>query len=508
MEVDSVEESEKHEQKSDPPRLHRRIVLFPCPLQGHINPMLQLATLLYSKGFSITIVHTHFNSPNPSNYPLFSFESIFDGNASSSDVSEDVIALISNINIHSVTPLKECLVRLLSKSENHDEPVVCMVSDAIMHFTKGVAESVGLPRIVLRTSSAISYVTFGYVMALQKQGLFPIQESRLEDRLPDFPLLKFKDLPTVNTRDSTVLYELLFNMLQNTKASLGLVWNSFEALEKSALATIANDYGIPLFPVGPFHKIVKASSSSLITQDSSCISWLNTQSPNSVIYVSFGSIVGMDRTGFVEIAWGLANSGHPFLWVVRPDSVPDCYDLLQLLPDGFLEIVKGRSCIVQWAPQQDVLAHPAVGGFWTHNGWNSTLESICEGVPMLCTPSFGDQKVNARFVNEVCSVTKFSKKLRIFFGEIKAFFMECGARSKSMVGIYKIMQVWRVGLHLENWLERRDIESSINRLMEGEERKEMIARVKDLKEETELCLRKGGSSYESLQSLTDLILSF
>ncbi|KAF6150887.1 hypothetical protein GIB67_020970 [Kingdonia uniflora] len=398
------------EQKSDPspPRLHRRIVLFPCPLQGHINPMLQLATLLYSKGFSITIVHTHFNSPNPSNHPLFSFESIFDGNASSSDVSEDVIALISNINYNSVTPLKECLVRLLSKFE----PIVCMVSDAIMHFTKGVAENVGLPRIVLRTSSAISYVAFGYVTALQKQGLFPIQESRLEDRLPDLPPLKFKDLPTINTRDSTVL---------------------------------------------------------------------------------FGSIVGMDRTGFVEIAWGLANSGHPFLWVVRPDSVSDCYNLLQFLPDGFLEIVKGRSCIVQWAPQQDVLAHPAVGGFWTHNGWNSTLESICEGVPMLCSPSFGDQRVNARFVSEAKGGT-IGRSAKFFLPPQEVYLL--------------LNMVWRVGLHLENRLERGDIESSINRLMEGEEREEMIARVKDLKEETELCLRKGGSSYESLQSLIDLIFSF
>ena len=97
---------------------------------------------------------------------------------------------------------------------------------------------------------------------------------------------------------------------------------------------------------------------------------------------------------------GLANSNQPFLWVVRPGLVRG-YEWLEPLPDGFLEMVCGRGHLVKWAPQQEVLAHPAIGGFWTHNGWNSTLEAVSEGVPMICLPYFGDQRVNARYVSQV-----------------------------------------------------------------------------------------------------------
>ncbi|KAF6176019.1 hypothetical protein GIB67_032642 [Kingdonia uniflora] len=461
-----MEETDEQTEVQDP-RLRRRLVLIPCPLQGHMTPMLQLATLLYSKGFSITIAHTHIIFPNQSNYPHFSFQSIISGGKPPSDVK----TFIFYINNNCADPLKECLLSLLSKSDKQDyEPVVCIISDAMMYFAKDVADSLKLPRMVLRTSSAISYDAFTYVLQLNQQGCFPIQESRLEERFPDIPPLKFKDLPTMKTSDGSSLYEFLLKMLLTTKASSGLIWNTFQDLEKLALTSITNDVHIPLFAIGPLHKTVTtiSSTTSLLPQDSTCISWLDKQSPNSVIYVSYGSIVGMDQTEFVEIAWGLANCGHPFLWVIRPNSVANCSQWEKLLPDGFHEIVRGKCCIVQWAPQQDVLAHHAVGGFWTHSGWNSTLESICEGVPMLCRPCFGDQAVNARFVSEE----------------------------------------WRVGLNLENGLEREEIVRFIRKLMEGKEREEMMVRVKDLKEKAKNCINQGGSSLESLQSLINYILSF
>ena len=65
------------------------------------------------------------------------------------------------------------------------------------------------------------------------------------------------------------------------------------------------------------------------------------------------------------------------------------------LPDGFEAATRGRGMVVAWAPQEEVLRHGVVGGFWTHNGWNSTTASMCEGVPMLCRPCFGDQMAAA-----------------------------------------------------------------------------------------------------------------
>lgn len=156
------------------PRKGRRVLLFPLALQGHINPMLQLSQILHSHGFSITIIHTDFNSPNPSNYPHFTFRSIPDGiNPSETDM-EDVIALLSLLNSNCQEPLEKCLEQmLLSDAEN--EPIVCFISDAIFHFTQGVAERKKIPRFVLRTGGACSLQVFAAFPFLRQKGYLPIQ---------------------------------------------------------------------------------------------------------------------------------------------------------------------------------------------------------------------------------------------------------------------------------------------------------------------------------------------
>ncbi|OVA10361.1 UDP-glucuronosyl/UDP-glucosyltransferase [Macleaya cordata] len=476
----------------------RRLVLFPSPLQGHLNPMLQLATLLHTKGgFSITVVHTRFNSPSPSNYPQFNFEPISDGIISSSsgadqesNITSDFIALITAINVNCVDPFRDCLLRLLSDDHDH---IACIIADATMHFTQAVAESLQLPRIILRTSSITSFVAFAAFPLLLQKGYLPMQDSELEKPVRELPPLKVKDLPVVNTKKPKNLYELVAQMIEKARSSSGIIWNSFEQLEQPALDIIRRDFHhIPIFPIGPFHKWSPAAysskRSSLLPEDHSCISWLDRQAPRSVVYVSFGSLADMNETELVEMAWGLVNSDQPFLWVVRPGLVnraSSCSSgggvVAGLLPDGFEEMVtkSGRGCLVKWAPQQQVLAHPAVGGFWTHSGWNSTLESVCEGVPMLCRPFFGDQMVNARFVSEV----------------------------------------WKVGFQFENCrhLERGEVERAIRRLMavhhaqlddDDEEMRIVRVRVRELKEKADLCVKEGGSSIQSIECLFNLILSF
>lgn len=279
--------------------------------------------------------------------------------------------------------------------------------------------------------------------------------------------LKVKDIPVIKTSKPEALYEIVSGMVEQAKNSSGIIWNSFEELEKDSLTTLTKDVPVPMFLIGPFHKFCPTSSSSLLTQDRSCISWLDTQVPNSVLYVSFGSIAAIDEVEFQEIAWGLANSKQPFLWVVRPGLVLGS-EWLESLPDGFLEMIGERGRILKWAPQQEVLAHAAIGGYWTHNGWNSTLESLCEGVPLICLPSFGDQRVNARFVSDV----------------------------------------WRVGILLEKKLERGNVESAIRRLMVEAEGKELRMRALNLKGKAEFCVREKGSSCRNLENLINYILLF
>lgn len=310
-------------------------------------------------------------------------------------------------------------------------------------------------------------ISVSLTMLFIHSGFFLSTDSQLESLVPEVAPLQVKDLPSITTKDSENLYKLLSNMVQQAKASSGLIWNTFSELEESALIQSREQFPVPNFPIGPFHKSFPASSSSLLTEDRSSISWLNTQKPKSVLYVSFGSIADMGGNEFLEMAWGLANSKQPFLWVVRPGLVRGS-EWLEALPSGFKEKIGENGCIVKWAPQQEVLAHFAVGGFWTHNGWNSTLESICEGVPMICSPCFGDQLVNAKHVSDV----------------------------------------WRIGLRFGKGVERGEVERGIRRVMLEREGEEMRERILCLKDKADACLKEGGSSYQSLEQLVSYILSF
>ncbi|WCJ19740.1 UDP-Glycosyltransferase superfamily protein [Euphorbia peplus] len=451
-----------------------KVVLFPIPLEGHMNPMLHLAKILYSSGFSITILHTIFNSPNPSDHPHFTFCSIPDviSETEADTFLQDSIALLSALNARCADPFRGFL-------DNLKEGFACLIADAVWGFVGDVADEFKVPWIALPTSNVSGFLFCDAFPLLREKGYFDIKDSPSNEavpelppieveNVPELPPLSVKDAPEIETKNPDDFFNLIANMFNKPKSSSGMIWNSFEELEQAALLKCHGVFGVPQFVIGPFHKYFQLnSSSSLIPQDKTSISWLDKQEPNSVLYVSFGSIGMINEADFVEIAWGLASSKQPFLWVIRSGSVMGS-EWLELLPDGFNHMIRERGCIVKWAPQLEVLAHPAIGGFWTHCGWNSTLESISEGVPMLCWPFFGDQKINARYISDV----------------------------------------WKIGIHLEYKIERGEIENVIRRLMVGIEGNEIRARSMSLKKNVDICLKKGGSSYQSLQSLVNYILSF
>ncbi|KAG6760154.1 hypothetical protein POTOM_036655 [Populus tomentosa] len=237
----------------------RRLVLFPLPLQGHVNPMIQLANILHSKGFSITIIHTTFNSPDPSKYPHFTFHSIQEELTETEASTADIIALASSLNIKCVAPFRDCVSRLLS--DVSEDPIACLISDAIFHFTAAVSKGLKLPRIVLRTGGASSFRIFTALPFLKEKGYLPIQESQLEEPMVELPPFKVKDLPVINSRDPESVYDLMVSMADGTKASSGVIWNTFEELEQPALAALRHEFSIPIFPIGPFHNRFPSSSS-------------------------------------------------------------------------------------------------------------------------------------------------------------------------------------------------------------------------------------------------------
>ncbi|KAK3422565.1 hypothetical protein EUGRSUZ_G03009 [Eucalyptus grandis] len=447
-------------------RNNHRLILFPLPFQGHINPMLQLGRILYARGFSITILHTNFNAPDPSSHPHFAFRSIADGLDQSKASKSDIPGLISLLNTLCVSPFEECLREMMSLQGGEAVPVACLISDSLFSFTCGVAERLKVRALMLRTGCATCLYLYTICPVL-KEKYFPIHDSRLQETVKEFPPLLVRDIPAMDSQEPGLMFRLVDDLIKTIKSSPGVIFNTFEELEHPAIASLREVLSVPFFPIGPSHKFcVTSSSSSLLAEDRSCISWLDEQPPKSVIYVSFGSLAAMSEAEILEIALGLACSEQPFLWVVRPGSVCDP-EWPEKSPSRFLEALEGRGKIVKWAPQNEVLAHPAVGAFWTHNGWNSTVESISEGVPMLCMPCFADQGVNARYVSDV----------------------------------------WRIGVNLNGGLERENIARAIKRLLVSREGEEIRERALVLKEKASACVRQGGSSYQALDALVSHILS-
>lgn len=441
------------------------VVLVPFPLQGHVTPMLQLGSILHSQGFCVKVAHTEYNAPNYSNHPEFVFHSMDDG-LQGIDMSVPSLENIYCMNKNCKAPLRNHLIRMMEEEEEEDDQLACIIYDNIMFFVDDVATQLRLPSIVLRTFSA-AYLHSVITIFQQPEKYFPFEDSQLFDPLPELHPLRFKDVPFPVTNNTVPEPLLEFcRAISDIGSSVATIWNTMQDLENSLLLRLQEHYEVPFFPIGPLHKMAPmASSTSILEEDSSCIEWLDRQAPNSVLYVSMGSLMRIDDKELIETAWGLANSDQPFLWVIRPGSVSG-FQCAEALPDGFEKMVGERGRIVKWAPQKQVLAHPAVAGFFTHCGWNSTLESILEEVPLICRPFLADQPVNARYLS----------------------------------------QIYKVGFELEVF-ERTVIEKTVRKLMLGEEGKDLKKRIVDMKQNIVAGMKTDGSSHKNLNDLVDFISS-
>ncbi|KAF3444220.1 hypothetical protein FNV43_RR13910 [Rhamnella rubrinervis] len=235
--------------------------------------------------------------------------------------------------------------------------------------------------------------------------------------LPGLPPIKASDVPDpVLDRDDPAYHYFLRYAICLFK-SQGIIVNTFEALEPQAIKVITQGACIlnndatptpapPIYHIGPLiadskDRAVgfKASSSDTYTK---CLTWLDAQPCRSVVFLSFGRRGAFSEVQLKEMAMGLERSNHRFLWVVRSTSMSNSEpDLEVLLPKGFMERTKERGLVVKsWAPQSDILSHESVGGFVTHCGWNSVVEAVFHGVPMVAWPLYAEQRMNSAVLVE------------------------------------------------------------------------------------------------------------
>ncbi|XP_073124534.1 7-deoxyloganetic acid glucosyl transferase-like isoform X2 [Henckelia pumila] len=457
------------------------VLLFPLPLQGPVNSMLKLAELLCLADLHVTFLvtdyiharlqrHSSFRS-RFDHYPNFQINTVSDGLPEDHPRGDRFIELFDSLRRETQPLFKEMLISSESESRRR---VSCIVADGILGFTFDVGNELGIPVFYVRTISACCLWVFFCLPKLIQAGEIPFNDD-MDELIKSVPgmerFLRRRDLPSFcrsgNVTDPNIrLYRTECDELPRAH---GLILNTFEELEGPILSEIRS-LCPNIYTIGPLHTHLKAKlaargslqptfSNSLWEEDRTCVAWLDAQPSKSVIYVSFGSLVNVTNEQYMEFWHGLVSSGQRFLWVIRPDSILN-KDSGSRIPDDLSKGTKERGYIVDWAPQEEVLAHPSVGGFLTHSGWNSTLESVFEGVPMICWPYFVDQQVNSRFVGNV----------------------------------------WDLGLDMKDTCDRNVVEKMVRDLMEVR-KGEFLQRADEMAKSAKRCLVEGGSSYISFERL-------
>ncbi|TVU39008.1 hypothetical protein EJB05_12409, partial [Eragrostis curvula] len=259
-----------------------------------------------------------------------------------------------------------------------------------------------VPRYVYFASTGAFLALMLCLPALREErGAVTLREAEEAVHVPGLPPVPASYMPVCLASKNYQWFEYYGRRFLD---AAGIIINSSVELERGVLAAVADGRCVPgrhapaVHAIGP---VIWFASRDDDERRHECVRWLDAQPSASVVFLCFGSIGFLDKAQVAEVAAGLQRSGRRFLWVLRgPPAAGSRYptdaDLDMTLPAGFQARTEGRGLVwPSWAPQKEILAHPAIGGFVTHCGWNSILESLWYGVPMVPWPLYGEQHLNA-----------------------------------------------------------------------------------------------------------------
>ncbi|CAA2998880.1 crocetin glucosyltransferase, chloroplastic-like [Olea europaea var. sylvestris] len=457
------------------------VILVTFPAQGHINPSLTFAKTLLRNGIDVTFATSLYaqrrmakagsDIPNGITFAAFS-----DGYDDGFNLSDDPDLYMTEIRNRGSETLRDTILA----SAEQGRPVTCLVYTLLLPWAAKVAHEVHIPSAFLWIQPAtVMDIYYYYFNGYDEEINNSSDDPSWAIQLPRLPFLAKRDLPSFMLPSSgggrykfalPTFKEQLETLDAETKPKV--LVNTFDALEPDALKAIE---GYELTGIGPLipsaflngkDPLDKAVGGDLFHKSDDYLQWLNSKPKSSVVYVSFGSLSKLPKVQMEEIAKGLLEGGRPFLWVIRvnenqeeenDDDKLSCLDELEKI---------GK--IVPWCSQLEVLTHPSLGCFLTHCGWNSTLESLACGVPMVAFPQWTDQTTNAKLIQDV----------------------------------------WRTGLRVspgeDGTVESDEIKRCIGTVMDGGEKsRELRENAKKWKNSAREAMQEDGSSTKNLKSFIE-----
>ncbi|KAK1566989.1 hypothetical protein Q3G72_007005 [Acer saccharum] len=381
------------------------VLVLPYPAQGHINPMLEFAKRLVSKGIKSTLAITIYQSkslhmhldPESSSIAIETFSDGYDEGGYAKAESDE--AYLEALNVAGSKTLEE----LIKKLNDIGQPVTAIVYDGFLTWGLDVGKKFGLIGVTFFTQSAAVNNIYYHV----KRGLLQLPLSEPKVSIPGLPLLEASETPSYvhDYGNYPGFSGLILNQFSNVDQADWVLLDTFYELEEKVVDWMAKLWKIgtvgPTLPSMYLDKRLEDDkdygTNIFEPKTSVSMDWLNNRlSGASVVYVAFGSAAILSPEQMEELAWGLKESNCHFLWVVRENEETK-------LPSKFLEEISesDQGLVVSWCPQLEVLAHESVECFVTHCGFNSVIEALSLGVAMVAMPQWTDQPTNAKYVEDV-----------------------------------------------------------------------------------------------------------
>ncbi|XP_070037356.1 anthocyanidin 3-O-glucosyltransferase 2-like [Nicotiana tomentosiformis] len=472
------------------------LVFIPAPGMGHLVPTVEVAKQLVDRHEQLSITVLIMILPLETNIPSYtkSLSSDYSSRITLLPLSQpETSVTMSSFNainffeyISSYKGRVKDAVSETSFSSSNSVKLAGFVIDMFCTAMIDVANEFGIPSYVFYTSSA---AMLGLQLHFQSLSIEcspkvhnyvePESEVLISTYMNPVPVKCLPGIILVNDESST----MFVNHARRFRETKGIMVNTFTELESHALKALSDDEKIPpIYPVGPILNLENGNEDHNQEYDA-IMKWLDEKPNSSVVFLCFGSKGSFEEDQVKEIANALESSGYHFLWSLRR---PPPKDKLQfpsefenpeeVLPEGFFQRTKGRGKVIGWAPQLAILSHPSVGGFVSHCGWNSTLESVRSGVPIATWPLYAEQQSNAfQLVKDLGMAVEIKMDYREDFN----------TRNPPLV-------------------KAEEIEDGIRKLMDSENK--IRAKVTEMKDKSRAALLEGGSSYVALGHFVETVM--